>query len=186
MTRDGGSRSTVGRSWPATAAAARWVVAEVDVPGHVNAALSSYPELNCDGRAPRLYTGTSVGFTSLCLDKPVTYRFLDDVIGELAALTPGPYLHVGGDEAKTVPGDRYARFIERVQGIVRAHGKRAIGWQETAGASPPPPVVQYWDIAASADAVRRAAQRGSKVVLSPASKVYLDMKYDAGTRLGLE
>src|SRR6266498_3952400 len=108
MTRDGGSRSTVGRSWPATAAAARWVVAEVDVPGHVNAALSSYPELNCDGRAPRLYTGTSVGFTSLCLDKPVTYRFLDDVIGELAALTPGPYLHVGGDEAKTVPGDRYA------------------------------------------------------------------------------
>jgi len=162
------------------------VVPEVDVPGHVNAALSSYPELNCDGRAPRLYTGTSVGFTSLCLDKPVTYRFLDDVIGELAALTPGPYLHVGGDEAKTVPGDRYARFIERVQGIVRAHGKRAIGWQETAGASPPPPVVQYWDIAASADAVRRAAQRGSKVVLSPASKVYLDMKYDAGTRLGLE
>jgi len=162
------------------------VVPEVDVPGHVNAALSSYPELNCDGRAPGLYTGTSVGFTSLCLDKPVTYRFLDDVIGELAALTPGPYLHIGGDEAKTVPGDRYARFIERVQAIVRAHGKRVIGWQETAGASSPPPVVQYWDIAASADAVRRAARRESKVVLSPASKLYLDMKYDAGTRLGLE
>ncbi|HZD37610.1 MAG TPA: beta-N-acetylhexosaminidase, partial [Actinomycetes bacterium] len=163
------------------------VVPEIDVPGHVNAALSSYPELNCDGRAPRLYTGTNVGFTSLCLDKPVTYQFLDDVIGELAALTPGPWLHIGGDEAKTVPEDRYTAFIERVQGIVRAHGKQAIGWQETAKAElPPSSAVQYWDSKASADAVRRAARRGSRVVLSPASKVYLDMKYDPGTTLGLQ
>jgi hexosaminidase len=157
------------------------------VPGHTNAALSSYPELTCDGRAPQLYTGIDVGFTSLCLDKPVTYRFLDDVIGELAALTPGPYLHIGGDEAKTVPGDRYAEFIERVQRIVRAHGKRAVGWQETASAKLlPSSVVQYWDVRSPSEAVRRAARRGTKLVLSPASKVYLDMKYDAGTRLGLE
>jgi hexosaminidase len=163
------------------------VVPEIDVPGHTNAALSSYPELNCDGRAPELYTGTNVGFTSLCLDKPVTYRFLDDVIGELAALTPGPYLHIGGDEAEAVPGDRYAEFIERVQRMVRAHGKRAVGWQETASAELlPSSVVQYWDVRSSSDAVRRAARRGAKLVLSPASKVYLDMKYDAGTRLGLE
>src|SRR5262245_12937913 len=163
------------------------VVPEIDVPGHVNAALSSYPELNCDGRAPQLYTGIDVGFTSLCLDKLVTYQFLDDVIGEVAALTPGPYVHIGGDEAKTVPDDRYAEFIERVQRIVRANGKRAIGWQETAKARlAPSSVVQYWDVHSSPDAVRRAVERGSKVVLSPASKVYLDMKYDAGTRLGLE
>jgi hexosaminidase len=163
------------------------VVPEIDVPGHTNAALSSYPELNCDGHPPQLYTGIDVGFTSLCLDKPVTYRFLDDVIGELAALTPGPYLHIGGDEAKTVPDDRYAAFIERVQGIVRAHGKRAIGWQETAKAKLlPSSVVQYWDVRSPSDAVRRAVRQGSKVVLSPASKAYLDMKYDASTRLGLE
>jgi hexosaminidase len=163
------------------------VVPEIDVPGHVNAALASYPELNCDGRAPDLYTGIDVGFTSLCLDKPVTYRFLDDVVGELAALTPGPYLHIGGDEAKTVPEDRYAAFVERVQRIVRAHGKRAIGWQETAKAELlPSSVVQYWDTRSSAGPVSRAAERGAKVVLSPASKLYLDMKYDAGTQLGLE
>src|SRR6266496_3694639 len=163
------------------------VVPEIDVPGHVNAALSSYPELNCDGLAPELYTGMSVGFTSLCLDKPVTYRFLDDVIGELAALTPGPFLHIGGDEAKTVPEGNYATFVERVQRIVRAHGKRAIGWQETASAELlPSSVVQYWDIGSAPDGVRKAVERGTKVVLSPASKVYLDMKYDAGTRLGLE
>ncbi|HZD70430.1 MAG TPA: family 20 glycosylhydrolase [Actinomycetes bacterium] len=163
------------------------VVPEIDVPGHVNAALSSYPELNCDGRAPRPYTGINVGFTSLCLDKPVTYEFLDDVIGELAALTPGPYLHIGGDEAKTVPEDHYTAFVERVQEIVRTHGKRAIGWQETAkGSLLPSSVVQYWDINAPADSVRSAARRGAGVVLSPASKVYLDMKYDSGTTLGLQ
>ena len=163
------------------------VVPEVDVPGHTNAALSSYPELNCDDRAPDLYTGLGVGFTSLCLDKAVTYRFLDDVIGELAALTPGPYLHIGGDEAQTVPGDRYVAFVERVQRIVEAHGKRAVGWQETAKAKlEPSSVVQYWDTRGGIDMVRKAAERGSKLVLSPASKVYLDMKYDSGTRLGLE
>jgi hexosaminidase len=108
------------------------VVPEVDVPGHVNAALASYPELNCDGRAPDLYTGIHVGFTSLCLSKAVTYRFLDDVIGELAALTPGSYLHIGGDEADTVPEDQYVKFMERVQRMVQAHGKRAVGWQEAA------------------------------------------------------
>jgi hexosaminidase len=160
------------------------VVPEIDMPGHVGAALSSYPELNCDGQAPALYTGTHVGFSSLCLDKPVTYRFLDDVIGELAALTPGPYLHIGGDEATTVPEDRYREFVERVQRMVRAHGKRAIGWQETASAKlEPSSVVQYWDVRSSSDAVRRA---GNALVLSPASKVYLDMKYDSSTKLGLQ
>jgi len=72
------------------------VVPEIDGPGHVNAALASYAELNCDGKAPPLYTGTDVGFSSLCIAKPVTYRFLDDVLGRLAALIPGPYLHIGG------------------------------------------------------------------------------------------
>jgi hexosaminidase len=163
------------------------VVPEVDVPGHVNAALASYSELNCDGRAPDLYTGIHVGFTSLCLSKAVTYRFLDDVIGELAALTPGPYLHIGGDEADAVPKDQYAEFMERVQRMVQAHGKRAVGWQEVArGTLLDSTVVQYWDTRSSPAAVRRAAESGSKVVLSPASKVYLDMKYDEHTRLGLE
>jgi hexosaminidase len=163
------------------------VVPEVDVPGHVNAALASYPELNCDGRAPDLYTGIHVGFTSLCLGKAVTYRFLDDVIGELAALTPGPYLHIGGDEAGTVPEDQYVKFMERVQRMVQAHGKRAVGWQEAAkGSLLGSSVVQYWDTRSSPADVRRAAADGSQIVLSPASKVYLDMKYDAHTKLGLE
>src|SRR5262245_56107738 len=106
------------------------VVPEIDVPGHATAALASYAELSCDGHAPALYTGIAVGISSLCLDAGATYRFLDQVIGELAALTPGPYLHIGGDEPGSVSGDRYARFVERAQQVVQAHGKLMVGWQE--------------------------------------------------------
>lgn len=106
------------------------IVPEIDLPGHTNAALAAYPELNCDGVAPAPYTGTNVGFSSLCLDKEITYRFIDDVIDEVAALTPGDFIHIGGDEAHSTPKDDYVRFIERVEGIVAAHGKRMVGWEE--------------------------------------------------------
>jgi hexosaminidase len=163
------------------------VVPEIDVPGHTNAALASYPELNCDGRAPELYTGTEVGFSSLCVDAPATWRFLDEVLGELAALTPGPYLHIGGDEVRTLSDRQYAGFVERVQGLVRAHGKRAIGWQEIAKATLlPTTAVQYWDHRTGGDAIRAAVRRGTKLVLSPVTRTYLDMKYDRQTELGLE
>lgn len=162
------------------------VVPEIDVPGHTNAALASYPELNCDGRAPAPYTGIGVGFSSLCLDKDVTYRFLDDVIGEVAALTPGPYLHIGGDEANTVASDRYVSFIERAQQIVQAHGKRMIGWQEVVKAKlQPSSVAQYWDTRDDPGPVRDAARRGTRLILSPASRVYLDMQYDRATPVGM-
>ncbi len=68
------------------------VVPEIDMPSHTNAALASYAELNCDGQAPPLYTGIDVGFSTLCVDKDVTYRFIADVVREIGALTVGPYL----------------------------------------------------------------------------------------------
>src|SRR5579859_5712918 len=89
------------------------IVPEIDMPGHTNAALASYAQLNCSGQAPSLYTGTNVGFSSLCATNDATYSFLDDVIGELAAITPGSYLHIGGDESSaTAPAD-YVTFVNR-------------------------------------------------------------------------
>jgi hexosaminidase len=159
------------------------VVPEIDMPGHTNAALASYAELNCDGVAPPLYTGTSVGFSSLCIDKDITYHFVDDVVRELAAMTPGPYIHLGGDEAHSTPHDDYVQFVDRVQGIVASHGKRMLGWEEISGANvPSSAVAQFWDTPAEA---RAAASKGMQVVMSPAQKAYLDMKYDANTPLGL-
>jgi hexosaminidase len=158
------------------------IVPEIDMPSHCNAALASYPELNCDGKAPALYTGIEVGFSNFCFDKPITYRFLDDVLGELAAMTPGPWLHVGGDEVRKMTPEQYAAFMERAQGLVIKHGKVPIGWDEIIHAKlQPSTVVQYWRPDAS-----MAPPPGTKLILSPANRIYLDMKYDATTALGLD
>jgi hexosaminidase len=158
------------------------IVPEIDMPGHTNAALASYPELNCDQVAPPLYTGIKVGFSSLCAEKAITFTFVDDVIRELAALTPGPYLHIGGDEASATSRADYLQFIERAQQIVQAHGKRMIGWEEIAQINlSPSSVVQYWH----KPTVGQAVREGTKVIVSPAARAYLDMKYDRSTPLGL-
>jgi hexosaminidase len=174
-------------------AAARYVtvVPEIDGPGHTNAALASYARLNCDGKAPPLYTGTDVGFSSWCIAKPVTYELLDDVLGRLARLTPGPYLHVGGDEAHRTTAADYATYIGRIGSIVTGHGKKTAGWNEIgAGRLPPGSVAQYWNTATGSESgtrtVREAVAQGAKVVMSPANHAYLDMKYDENTRLGTD
>jgi hexosaminidase len=162
------------------------VVPEIDMPGHVNAALASYADLNCNGVAPPLYTGTGVGFSSLCTSKAITYQFVDDVVGEVAALTPGPYLHIGGDEASATNAADYAMFMNRAQQIVANHGKTVLAWHQVAGATPlPTTVAQFWGTTSNAPAVAAAAARGTKIVMSPANKAYLDMKYTASTVLGL-
>lgn len=166
------------------------VVPEIDLPGHTNAALASYAELNCNGVAPPLYTGTSVGFSSLCVPKAITYTFVDDVVRELAALTPGTYLHIGGDEAHSTSHDDYVTFMNRAQAIVGTYGKTVVGWHQLTGATPVAgAVAQYWGYdqtgAAERKQVADAAKNGTKLVLSPADRTYLDMKYNKDTKLGL-
>jgi hexosaminidase len=158
------------------------IVPEIEMPSHCNAALASYPKLNCDGKAPALYTGIDVGFSNFCFDKEITYKFLDDVIRELTAMTPGPWVHVGGDEVKQMTAEQYATFMERAQAIVVKHGKVPIAWDEIAHAPiGPKTVVQYWRPDAS-----MAPPAGTALILSPANRIYLDMKYDASTVLGLD
>lgn len=158
------------------------IVPEIDMPGHTNAALASYAELNCDGVARQPYTGIEVGFSTLCIEKDITYQFVDDVVRELAAITPGPYIHIGGDESKSTAPDDYVMFVERVQEIVLSHGKTSIGWEEIAQATlAPGTIVQHW----FSTHAQQAVEQGAKVLISPASKIYLDMKYDDSTALGL-
>ncbi|MET9292933.1 beta-N-acetylhexosaminidase [Streptomyces sp. NPDC003077] len=165
------------------------VVPEIDMPGHTNAALASYAELNCNGVAPPLYTGTAVGFSSLCVPKKVTYDFVDDVIREVAALTPGKYLHIGGDEAHSTSHEDYVKFMDRVQPVVAKYGKKVIGWHQLTGAHPiKGAVAQYWGYdktsAKERQQVADAAKKGTGLILSPADRSYLDMKYDKNTKLG--
>ena len=158
------------------------IVPEIDMPGHTNAALASYPELNCDGVAPPLYTGIKVGFSTLCVTKDSTYAFINDVVREISSLVPTSYFHMGGDEVQKLTRDQYLRFVERVQGIIAANGKQMIGWSEIAPATlAPTTIVQHWKRDSSAIHVAR----GGKIILSPGPKTYIDMKYDSTTVLGL-
>jgi hexosaminidase len=174
-------------------AAARYVtvVPEIDIPGHTNAALTAYPELTCDGTAPPVHTGIDVGFSSLCFRAGVTYRFLDDVIREVAALTPGRYLHVGGDEAYDTSRADYKAFMAHARQVVRGHGKRLVGWTQVATTpQDPDSLAQYYHAAHGDDPrtkwAHAAADQHMKLIMSPAARAYLDMKYTAADRLGTD
>jgi hexosaminidase len=159
------------------------VIPEIDMPGHTNAALASYPELNCNDTATKVYTGTEVGFSTLCVNKDVTYKFIDDVVRELAAITPGPYIHIGGDESHATKKEDYITFMNKVQPIVTKYGKTVVGWDEIANATlQPNTIVQFWADEANS---LMAVQKGAKVIMSPAKKAYLDMQYDSTSKLGL-
>ena len=160
------------------------VVPEVDMPGHTNAMLIPFPHLSCGRQAPAPYTSIRVGFSAICPESSETWTLIDDVVREIAALTPGPWFHIGGDEVEELKGERYARFVERAQEIAEKYGKRAVGWEEIAkGRLRPTSVAQQWR--ADSNAAKNAVAQGAKVILSPAKRVYIDMKYAPTTELGL-
>jgi hexosaminidase len=181
------------------------IVPEIDMPGHINSALASYGELNggtivpvegrltntansnkiLDGKSKptELYTGIEVGWSTLRLEKEATFRFVEDVIREISAITPGPYFHIGGDEAQVTKKEDYVQFINRFQQIVKANGKTMMGWEEIAqGEIGANAIVQHWNLPKYA---MMAVEKGCKLVMSPAKKAYLDMSYDSTSSFGL-
>ncbi len=181
------------------------IVPEIDMPSHINAALAAYGELNGNTVTPEegrytgqletkgigdaknkptdLYTGIRVGWSTLVLNKPSTMKFVNDVIRELAEITDGPYIHIGGDEAHVTKKEDYIEFINRFSEIVKANNKQMIGWEEIAQANiDGNAIAQYWH---SAEFSTQAASKGAKIIFSPSTKVYLDMQYDSTTRIGL-
>lgn len=188
-------------------AASRYItiVPEIDLPGHINSALASYGELNGGIKFPleggynsltetqevlggknkptQLYTGIEVGWSTLYLDKPETFKFVNDVIRELAEITPGPYLHIGGDEAHATKKEDYIEFINRFSEIVKANGKKMIGWEEIAQANiDQNAIAQHWE---NPKYAQMAADKGAQIIMSPSKRVYIDMQYDSTSRLGL-
>ncbi|WP_425487253.1 family 20 glycosylhydrolase [Micromonospora maritima] len=161
------------------------VVPEIDLPGHTNAALVAYPELAPDKTAPPPYTGTEVGFSYVDPADERTYAFVADVLGEVAALTPGPWLHLGGDEAFKVPAESYRAFVARAQALVAATGKTVVGWHQLAPTEHVDGrVLQWWGTNGDDPDTAEAVRRGARVILSPGNHAYLDMKYAPDTPIG--
>lgn len=182
------------------------VIPEVDTPGHTNAIVMSYagpqadpvlPDVNCTNRTPPQWNlTTAVGYSAMCPESPNTWAILTDIIGQLSAMTPGPYYHLGGDEvpASILSSARYVGFVDQEAQIVKARDKIVMGWAEISQANfdkpgSPPAVAQFWNngnpTGPGGDTARRAVQKGMKVVMSPANHTYLDMQQFVGSPLGL-
>ncbi|SIQ73612.1 hexosaminidase [Cellulosimicrobium aquatile] len=164
------------------------VVPEIDVPGHINAATHVYGDLMPDGVPTDAYHGIEVGFSRLTFDLPATEPFLRDVFTDLAHATDGEHVHLGGDEVLKMEPAEYARFVELCERLILEAGKKPVAWQEAAKAPlRPGTLVQYWDThPMDLTYLVDAARAGARVIMSPANRVYLDMKYTADFPLGQE
>ena len=159
------------------------IVPEVDMPGHTNAASVSYPILNGNGKTPKIYTGTEVGFSTFDTHKDTVYAFIDDVVREISAITPGPYFHAGGDESHVTKKKDFIHFFSKVDKIVKKYGKKMIGWDEIVHADiDTSAIAQFW---ANEENAKLAVEKGLKIILSPGKKAYLDMQYDTLSKHGL-
>lgn len=148
------------------------IIPELDMPGHVQAAIASYNELACDDITNLdLYTGLKVGFSFLCLTKPdVIYPFVQDVLTEVASVFPSQYIHIGGDEIKH---NLYPEFIDKANQIIKGLNRTMIGWEEASAAKnlSSDTLLQLWNDSYD---IQSALDRNIHLILSPCSYTYLD------------
>ena len=186
------------------------IVPEIDVPGHSMAAIAAYPELSCKkDTSTRVSPGSKFsewygnGTFKMNVENALNpsdenvYVFLEKVFTEVAALFPGQYIHVGGDECykgywaedagcqalMKKLGIRHVEdlqgyFMNRVEAILKAKGKKLIGWDEIldGGISPEATVMSWRGVKGGIE----AAKMGHDVVMSPTTFAYLD--YNQGER----
>lgn len=176
-------------------AAARHVdiIPEIDMPGHMMAAINAYPFLTCNGENS---WGTT--FTKpICPANESTYEFAQNVYTEIMDIFPSPYIHIGGDEVdrsdwakspackalmdregiKTLAGLQ-SYFINRMEKFFNSKGRKLIGWDEIIeGGISPTAYVMYWRKWVPKAPVE-AAKNGNKVIMTPGEPLYFDYDED--------
>ena len=155
------------------------IVPEIDVPGHTRAMVEAYPAIGIVRQSPI----PGLKMAALNPASPESWRFLNGLFGEMAALFPDPHFHAGGDEVSAgiwtdAPGmrewmakeglaDQHAVegwFARRMAQLLRARGKTMIGWEEVASAGVDPDVVvQAWQ---TSNAMARATAGGHPTITS--------------------
>ena len=167
------------------------IVPEIDLPGHAQAVVASYPEFGVFGDRPQV--SGDWGVNPYLIDPgPKGVAFVKNVLDEIMAIFPGPYIHMGGDEAIKDQWQRSPRVqaLMKQEGIksenalqsylirefdtyLRAHGRRLIGWDEIleGGGLPKSATVMSWQ---GEKGAIEASKEGHDVVLSPAPILYLD------------
>lgn len=173
------------------------VIPEIDLPGHMLAAMSAYPILGCSGGPYAAWTRWGVSDEVLCAGKESTYEFLETVLSEVAELFPSEYIHIGGDECpKTewencpacqakiaelgLKGDdkfsaeQYLQnyVTERISAFLSSKGKKVIGWDEILeGETGRDATIMSWR---GTDGAVAAAKKGMDAIMTPNSYLYFD------------
>ncbi|MCM1292688.1 MAG: family 20 glycosylhydrolase [Bacteroides sp.] len=173
------------------------VIPEIDMPGHMIAALTAYPELGCTGGPYSVWQRWGVSQDVLCAGNDTTLKFIDDVLTEVVDIFPSEYIHIGGDEC---PKDRWeecpkcqARIValglvdddhstaeQKLQSFVMEHaaktlagmGRKMIGWDEIIeGGLFPGATVMSWR---GVEGAREAAKMGHDAIMTPTNYCYFD------------
>ena len=173
------------------------VIPEIDMPGHMQAALTAYPELGCTGGPYEVWKIWGISDDVLCAGNDETLKFIDDVLGEIIEIFPSEYIHVGGDECpkvrwKTCPkcqarikalgikGDKKHSAEAYLQSFIITHaekflngkGRQIIGWDEILeGGLAPNSTVMSWR---GESGGIEAAKQHHDVIMSPNTYLYFD------------
>lgn len=173
------------------------VIPEIDMPGHMLAALSVRPDLGCTGGPYKVGQQWGVYDDVLCAGNPQTVEFIRDVLGELIGVFPSTYIHVGGDECPktrwkscprcqaraqelgftsagrhSVEEQLQSYLIHEAEAFLNKHGRNMIGWDETLeGGLAPNATVMSWR---GFEGGMEAARQHHKVIMTPTSHCYFD------------
>ena len=166
------------------------VIPEIEMPGHSQAAVSSYPEFGCTGEQVGVAPLWGV-FKEIYCSKNETFDFLEDIIDEVVELFPGKYIHIGGDEAPKTnwkacgncqnvinreelkdEHELQSYFITRMEKYINSKGKQIIGWDEIleGGLAPNATVMSWRGVSGGIE----AAKMNHEVIMTPNATCYLD------------
>ena len=172
------------------------VIPEIDMPGHMLAALASYPELGCTGGPYEVATRFGVLEDVLCGGNPKALQFAKDVLEEIMDIFPSEYIHIGGDECpkvrwkacpkcqakirelrlKATPGHTKENqlqtyFMGEVEKVINARGRKMLGWDEILEGHPTATsTIMAWT---SVKAGIKSAQLNHKTIITPIMYLYL-------------
>ncbi|HTV12448.1 MAG TPA: beta-N-acetylhexosaminidase [Acidimicrobiales bacterium] len=172
------------------------VVPEIDMPGHMQAAIAAYPELGNTAQPLEVYTNWGISEHVLNMG-PGTVRFCRDVLEEVTDIFPAPFVHIGGDECPTKEWEASAEARRRAQELgltgprhlqawfsaqmaetVAATGKSLIAWEEVlGGGAPPGAVITVWQAEHALRAAVQAAENKHRVIMAPEPWTYFDWAY---------
>lgn len=175
------------------------VMPEVDMPGHLVAAIHCYPEISCEGKQIEVSTHWGILDDIGCVGGDKLMPFVKDVIDELVELFPYEYFHIGGDEVpkkkwKTCPKcqkkiqelglkneeDLQGWFNNQILQYLKTKNKAMIGWNEILKATElsNETIIQWWIHSAKMSGVDKWVEKGNKIIMTPEPYLYMDHCYD--------